>query len=199
MHTGRQLTEALNKVSAPSLFGVFYRSISEAAIHSLKPPEPLYSLGARRKGQRFTPKNGPSCLYLSEQFDVSFIETNGTALSIVAHGHGFTPPPTVIIAININVEHMLDLTDPVVRMALATNQDELAGPWLEQMLLKQPVPTHILARAAHRCNRFEAIRFQSMQRKGGVNVMVWPKKLRNPYCIEVHDPSHRLYQRIPPA
>ena len=123
MHTGRQLTEALNKVSAPSLFGVFYRSISEAAIHSLKPPEPLYSLGARRKGQRFTPKDGPSCLYLSDQFDVSFIETNGTALSIVAHGHAFTPPPTVIIAINVNVEHtmVMDITS-------------LSHPWLPKPL-----------------------------------------------------------------
>jgi hypothetical protein len=50
MHTGRQLTEALNKVSAPSLFGVFYRSISEAAIHSLKATRASLQSGRQTKG-----------------------------------------------------------------------------------------------------------------------------------------------------
>jgi RES domain-containing protein len=110
MHPRKELMMALNAVPRPRLTGVCYRSTAEAAIYSLSPPQPLYSLGPRRTGQRFTPKNGPACLYMSEQFDASYIETHGTAASIASSGLNFLPPPTVIIAISVDLEHVLDLT-----------------------------------------------------------------------------------------
>ena len=122
MHPKKQLLAALNTVPNPRLTGVFYRSTAEAAIHSLSPPQPLYSLGPRRSGQRFTPKNGPACLYMSDQFDVSYIETHGTAHSITTSGPHFTPPPTVIIAITVDIEHVLDLTVQATRDALGTDE-----------------------------------------------------------------------------
>lgn len=198
MHQGKELIKALNAVPRTRLTGVFYRSASEAALHSLSPPQPLYSLGPRRTGQRFTPKNGPASLYLSADFDTSYIETHGTASSIAKSGLHFTPPPTVIIAISVDIEHVLDLTVPEVRAELGTDEAELGGPWFEQMNAHDPVPTHNLARVAHLSNLFEAIRFNSVQKSGAVNLLVWPKKLRVPFFIEVNDPSRRLHQRIPP-
>jgi len=134
---------------------------------------------------------------MSDQFDVSYIETHGTAHSITTSGPHFTPPPTVIIAITVDIEHVLDLTVQATRDALGTDETELTRPWFEQMIAGNPVPTHILAHAAHSLDRFQAIKFPSALRAGTVNLMVWPKKLSHPYFIEVHDPSHRLYQRIP--
>jgi len=198
MHQGKELEKALKLVPRTRVTGVFYRSIAEAAIHSLAPPKPLHSLGPRKSGQRFTPKNGPACLYMSEDFDTSYIETHGTAASIAASGHHFVPPPTVIIAISVDIEHVLDLTVPAVRDALGTDEAELSGPWFEQMLAHDSVPTHSLARVAHLSNLFEAIRFTSVQKPGAINLMVWPKKLIAPHFIEVNDPSRRLHQRIPP-
>ncbi|MDP3509025.1 MAG: RES family NAD+ phosphorylase [Candidatus Melainabacteria bacterium] len=197
MHRGKQLTIALNAVPRTRVSGVFYRSIAEVAMHSLSPPQPLFSLGARKTGQRFTPKNGPASLYLSANFETSYIETHGTATSIAASGFAFTPPPTVIVAISVDVEHVLDLTEPTVRDTLGTDEAELAGPWFEQMLTGDLVPTHVLARAAHLSNRFDGLKFNSVQKPGAVNLLVWPKKLKPPYFVEVNDPSRRLYQRIP--
>jgi RES domain-containing protein len=188
----RQLKAALNVITPVRVSGVFYRSVAESAIHSLSPPRPLYSLGPRRTGQRFTPKGGPARLYLSERFDVSYVETNGTALSLAAHGHAFVPPPTVVVAVLVDIEHVLDLTVLATKAALATDDAELGGPWFEQMILGRSVPSHDLARAAYSVNLFEAIKFNSAQRPGAVNLMIWPKKLSEPYYVEVHDDSHRL-------
>lgn len=197
MHRGKQLIVALNAVPRTRVTGVFYRSIAEVAMHSLSPPQPLFSLGARKTGQRFTPKNGPASLYLSANFETSYIETHGTATSIAASGFAFTPPPTVIVAISVDVEHVLDLTEPEVRGTLGTDETELAGPWFEQMLTGDLVPTHLLARAAHLSNLFEGLKFNSVHKPGAINLLVWPKKLKPPYFVEVNDPSRRLYQRIP--
>jgi len=166
MHHGKELVTALHTVARTRVTGVFYRSIAEAAIHSLSPPTPLHSLGPRKTGQRFTPKNGPASLYMSEDFDTSYVETHGTAASIAASGLHFIPPPTVIIAISVDIEHVLDLTVPAIRDQLGTDEAELAGPWFEQMLAHDPVPTHTLARVAHLSNLFEAIRFTSAQKPG---------------------------------
>ncbi|MBP6745746.1 RES family NAD+ phosphorylase [bacterium] len=197
MHRGKDLTVALNAVPRTRVTGIFYRSIAEVAMHSLSPPQPLYSLGARKTGQRFTPKNGPASLYLSANFETSYIETHGTATSIAASGLAFTPPPTVIIAISVDIERVLDLTVPAVRDKLGTDEAELAGPWFEQMITGDLVPTHLLARAAHLSNLFEGLKFNSVQKPGAVNLLVWPKKLKAPFFVEVNDPSRRLYQRIP--
>jgi RES domain-containing protein len=193
----QKLLGALAKITPSTFTGQLYRSISEAALHSLSPAQPLYSLGARKSGQRFTHKTGPASLYLSEEPDVSYIETNGTAWSITTSGQALIPPPTVIIAISAHIDTVLDLTMPVVQKALDTDDADLSGPWFEQMILGKPVPTQILARAAYSTNRFQAIRFKSVQKPGAVNCMIWPKRLTSPAFIEVHDPSHRLYQRIP--
>ncbi|MFA7338232.1 MAG: RES family NAD+ phosphorylase [Candidatus Obscuribacterales bacterium] len=125
------------------------------------------------------------------------ISTHGTATSIAASGLAFTPPPTVIIAISVDIERVLDLTVPAVRDKLGTDEAELAGPWFEQMITGDLVPTHLLARAAHLSNLFEGLKFNSVQKPGAVNLLVWPKKLKAPFFVEVNDPSRRLYQRIP--
>src|SRR5438309_8141387 len=129
MLRGKELTQALNTVPRTRITGVFYRSIAEAAMHSLSPPQPLYSLAPRKTGARFTPKNGPASLYLSATFDTSYIETYGTAASIAGSGLHFIPPPTVIIAISVDIEHVLDLTNPAVRAELGTDEAELGGAW----------------------------------------------------------------------
>jgi RES domain-containing protein len=103
----------------------------------------------------------------------------------------------VIIAISVDIERVLDLTVPAVRDNLGTDETELAGPWFEQMITFDLVPTHILARAAHLSNLFEGLKFNSVQKPGAVNLLVWPKKLKAPFFVEVNDPSRRLYQRIP--
>lgn len=135
--------------------------------------------------------------YIYRQTSRHLISTHGTATSIAASGHAFTPPPTVIIAISVDIERVLDLTVPAVRDNLGTDETELAGPWFEQMITFDLVPTHILARAAHLSNLFEGLKFNSVQKPGAVNLLVWPKKLKAPFFVEVNDPSRRLYQRIP--
>jgi hypothetical protein len=64
---------------------------------------------------------------MSANFATSYIETHGTSVSIAVSRPHFIPPPTVIIAISVDIEYVLDLTSPAVKDELATDEAELAG------------------------------------------------------------------------
>jgi RES domain-containing protein len=46
-------------------------------------------------------------------------------------------------------------------------------------------------------HRYEGIRFPSSKETGAINLMIWIDKIETPSFVEVHDPSGRLWQRIP--
>lgn len=78
-------------------------------------PEPLYSEGPVKSGARFTPKGGFRSLYLSFdrmtaslEIEASFKRSDGSLIDI-------TDTPTTILPIDIDLDSVLDLTDPKIR------------------------------------------------------------------------------------
>ncbi len=103
---------------------------------------PLYALGAPAHGGRFTPRGGPSALYLA-----------GDALTAAREALQVTAPAPVrpglgaswgVFTVEVCLAAVLDLTAAHVRRALGTSVAELSAPWR----LRRSPPTQRLGRLA---------------------------------------------------
>jgi len=152
MHLKTQLERILLRLPDPSLRGYFYRSVDHSALYSIDPPDALYSLGPGRSGQRFTPNGGPPALYVADKAATAFAE--GThAITSSLTGTIVPPAPVVVYAVDVNLNHVLELTDNDVLKALGTTRAELQGPWADQVDAGADVPTHTLAEAVYNTDR----------------------------------------------
>ena len=197
MQPKARLSKILIKLSAPSITGYFYRSIDYGALHSMEPPDALYALGPSKQGQRYTPVGGPPALYVADKAYTSFAEVTHAITSSVRQFNSPPQPPLVVFAVSVHLEHILDLTDNSILKALGTTIAELQGPWADQMASGIDVPTHLLATAVYKTNRFQGIKYHSKEHPGGVDLIIWTDKLKAPSFIEVFDPTKKLAARIP--
>ena len=107
----QKLIEVLRLLPTVSYKGFLFRRVTLAALQSIQPYQFLYSLGAGREGARFTPKNGPSVLYL--------VDDELTAEAELKQG-GFenfrkrATSPSVIFSLRVSLKRILDLTDAKV-------------------------------------------------------------------------------------
>jgi RES domain-containing protein len=195
----KQLQLILSQLDNPAISGLFYRAIPNAALYSKEPPQPLWSLGPGLYGQRFNAIGSPPALYVAEQPQTAFYEATGLGASLfsVNSQDRPTPAPTTVLTIKVNLEHVLDLTKASIITALGMTQSEILCPWQEFMIKDLPVPTHILADAVYQSGRYQGIRFPSSKETGAINLMIWMDKIKTPSFVEVHDPSGRLWQRVP--
>jgi hypothetical protein len=61
-----QLPQIIANLPVQPLKRLCYRVVDFAVLTTFDPMTPLYTLGPGKNGQRFTPKNGPNALYVSE-------------------------------------------------------------------------------------------------------------------------------------
>ena len=197
MHSKTRLAKILIKLPNPSITGYFFRSIDYGSLHSIDPPNALYALGPGRRGQRYTPISGPPTLYVSDKAYTSFSEATHAITSSVKKFDSAPPGPMVVFAVSVHIEHILDLTDNFTLDALGTTVAELQDPWADQMNNNIDVPTHLLAIAAYKTNRFQGIKYYAKEHPGGINLIIWTDKIKAPSFVEVFDPARKLAARIP--
>lgn len=173
-----------------------FRCVDLAALigDGSQPIQPLYDLGPRQSGQRYTPIGSHRALYVSESQHTSYVEATGMFNNVAAQAHQ-TNPAQAVLQFRVSLGATLDLTLEPNQQALATNRTELTASWRWQMAMGRPVPTQILGDTAFRSGRFQAIRFPSAQRADEVNLVIWTKRIIEPFFVESTDP--RFYQRIP--
>jgi RES domain-containing protein len=198
MLAGAKLRAVLAKLDRYPVAGVFYRSIPADALYRFSPPQPLWSLGPGKSGQRFTPPGGPPALYLAESPQTTLFEGNALSASLFALVKDRPViPATVTISVRVELMHVLDLTDRKVVGTIEMTHAELVCPWRELVLKGEHVPTHALAEVAYKVPGLQAIRFPSNQDPAGVNLVIWTRKVKSPCYIEVEDPGGTLWQRVP--
>ena len=197
MQSQTRLSKILVTLPNPSITGYFYRSIDYSSLHSIDPPNALYALGPSKQGQRYTPTGGPPALYVADKVYTSFAEVTHAITSSVRQFDSTPPAPLVVFAVSVHLEYILDLTDKSTLEALETTVAELQGPWADQMTSGIDVPTHLLAIATYKTNRFQGIKYHSKEHPGGVDLIIWTDKLKAPSFIEVFDPTKQLAARIP--
>ncbi len=109
MLTAAKLAKALEGISPIPYNRNVFRSVELDALLSVSPMQPLYDLGPRNAGQRFTPLGGPPALYVSEHPATSYFEGTGMFSSVVALAQQ-NAPATVILNLRTKIERVLDIT-----------------------------------------------------------------------------------------
>jgi RES domain-containing protein len=151
MKEGRRLSEALETCPRVAVRGLWYRSVDGEVFRGFytttNPMRPLWGLGAPRSGARFTPKNGPSSLYVAE--DIETANREGLQVTL---GTPVRPPAGVTRAtytVEVDLVEAVDLRDRSVRLLLGTSVAELRSAWRYRKDKKRP-PTQRLGVAAAR-------------------------------------------------
>ena len=197
MHKGPRLIKAVRECPRITVKGVWYRSVDGEVFrhfyHPTKPMRPLWGLGAPAGGARFTPRNGPSSLYLAEDLETA----NREGLQATA-GTPVKPPAGVtraVYTVKVELTDIIDLRDDSVGLSLGTSAAELGGPWRYRRD-KKTAPTQRLGRIAAKVGA-EGLLFQSTKHTGGC-LVVFIGNVRSTSFLEVSD-SSRLLERIPPG
>lgn len=200
----RQLRAALRKIAPVPIQGPFSRTV---ALHYLFPkavtvphvkPQPLWGLGSKRFGGRYTPKNSFETIYMAEDVVTALKEVQ--ALISISSGPAFTivTVPWVTVAIQGLLSSVLDLTQSANVAAVGSSYQELTGAWRWVPGQMGEPPTHLLGRLCHTSRRFDGISYPSSKNPpSGVCVAVFPDRLRKPAYLEVYDPHGNVAQRLP--
>jgi len=187
----QKLIDVLRVLPKVSYKGFLFRRVTLAALQSIQPYQFLYSLGSGREGARFTPKNGPSVLYL--------VADELTAEAELKQG-GFenfrkvAAPPSVIFSLRVSLKAILDLTDAKIVKKLGLSPSELTASW---RLSHQSSPTQILGLATFSSQKFQAIRYYSIKNPNGVCYAIFTERLDKSSFVEIYDPERNFLERIP--
>lgn len=177
-----------------------YRIVDFAILTGFDPMMPLYTLGPGYKGQRYTPKAGPNALYVAEDMMTAQAEYHRVDRIVLVADPTYLllANPTVQLTIQVNLDRVLDLTDPTIQDALGTTIAELTGPWRKQMIKKLFCPTHVLAKAVYQHGTIQALRYPSARGNEFSNLVIWEERLLLPSFVQVKDSTGTLSVRIPP-
>lgn len=161
---------------------------------------PLYTLGPGVNGQRFTPKGGPSALYVAEDPVTALAEYHRVERIVLVADptYHMIANPTVHLNIQVNLDKVLDITDRSIQAALNTTTSELTGPWRKQMIMKSFCPTHVLADAVYANGNVQAMRYPSALAVNHANLIIWDERVQLPSTVTVKDSTGNLSARIPP-
>jgi RES domain-containing protein len=193
------LAAALSRARLVSVHGpwsrvIGYRHLLGPPPGQTGPPQPLWGGAAKIAGARFTPAGGFDSIYLARDSITAFIEVS----ALILFPGGPVPvrsAPWVVISVDGNLKHVLDLTNPVTLAALGTSAQEMTGTWAT---LPHP-PTQLLGQLAYGSERIAGIKYASAKNPGGVNLVVFSDRIpvAADNYLEVYDPHGNLFQRLP--
>ena len=200
----KQLAAAVRKLAGVPMQGPFSRAVNLFHVFP-KPdarvsakPKPLWGMGSKLRGARYTPKNSFETVYVSCDPVTALAEV--TAIIAAAGGPpvALVTSPWVMITIEGTLTSVLDLTAQSVVRALGTSYQELTGAWRYVPGQTGEPPTHLLGRICHESKRFDGIRFPSSKNPPhGICVAIFPDRLKGSAYIEVYDPHDNIAQRLP--
>ena len=91
-------------------------------------PQPLWGMGSKRFGGRFTPQNSFETIYLAEHPVTALAEVSGVLLTtggtITLHSL-----PWVTVTVDGTLLSVLDVSDMGIQAKLGTTSQELTGEW----------------------------------------------------------------------
>lgn len=139
----------MRKIAPVPIQGPF----SRAALHDLFPkpapaprrkPQPLWGMGSKRFGGRYTPKNSFETIYVAKDMVTALKEAQ--ALISIPSGPAFTivTVPWVTVAIQGFLSSVLDLTQAVNVEAIGSSYQELTGAWHQPALTQFETPHRYL-------------------------------------------------------
>lgn len=200
MHPQNSLPAIIAGLPLIKLRKTLHRVVDSAALNSLSPMVPLYTLGPGRNGQRYTPRGGPNAIYAAEDQVTALAEYHQISRIALVEGNASKTAsnPTSNYAIEVSLTRVLDLSNPDIQQALGTSVKELTGPWRPQMIRGIFCPTHVIASAVFANGSIQAMRYPSARDSQFSCLIIWEDRIQDPSFIEVVDSSGILSARIPP-
>jgi RES domain-containing protein len=200
----KQLGAVLRKMAGVPVHGPFSRAV---ALHYLFPkpapaprvkPQPLWGLGSKRFGGRYTPKNSFETIYMAKDIVTALTEVQAIVSGYPGPAFMIATAPWAVVTIQGFLASALDLTVAANVLAVGSSYQELTGAWRSVPGQTGEAPTHALGRLCHTSKRFDGICYPSSKNvPAGVCVAVFPDRLVKPACLEVYDPHGNVAQRLP--
>jgi len=181
--SGTVLTSVIRNIPSRPKRDIFYRAM--ALRYSSDP------LGKKRPvhAQRFNIANGTRVLYLSN---------NQVTCLAEVQAFGFPPSSVTIVPVAINLQAVLDLTDPQILATLQLATNELAFNFRVLGPTSPPAPTQELGECAAASGRIDGILFRSLGHPTGINLAVVESNLRRlGSSLSVSDQKNNLYDTLP--
>jgi RES domain-containing protein len=177
----------LEKCLRTCLESYFYRTVSYRYSK-----QPLATKGAELTGGRynFRPRGGSSfpCLYCAER-DL----TASTEKFYNLKTQNAPLPPHTVVCIQVKLQNVLDLSSPDRCQLAGIDWEALNQPWeYHQDILGIAAYTQRIGEIAYHDETIEGIMFTSTKISSGLNLVVFPEKLRSPSSLELYDPDREL-------
>jgi RES domain-containing protein len=200
----KQLASALGKIAGVPMHGPFSRAIGLQYLFP-KPTstphlnaQPLYGMGSKLYGGRYTPKNSFETVYIARDAITALSEVNAIVTATAGVPVPLVTNPWVVITIGGMLTSVLDLTVHSTVHALGSSYQELTGAWRYVPGQSEEPPTHRLGRVCYKSKRFDGICFPSSKNPPhGLCVAIFPDRLKGSAYLEVYDPHNNIAQRLP--
>jgi RES domain-containing protein len=200
------LHAALKGIQPVPVHGPFNRCIAlhyllpKVSVKRGGPPQPLWGLGSKTSGARFTPPNLFETVYLAEDMVTALTEVAAVVKTGAAGLTTLATNPWALISVNGVLLTVLDLTQPTIVAKLGSNDQELTGEWRYTQAGGAEAPTQLLGRVCYQTKLFDGIRYPSSKNPPqGRCVAVFPDRLKDAAYLDVYDPYGNLAQRLPPS
>lgn len=184
MHDDPTITATLHRASPSPFTGYTYRVIDDEYRG-----DPLSGIGSVIRGGRYNSPHSFEVLYSSDSRVTALTEVEALFGDI---DQPRSPELTLTLAVQLT--RALDLTDPVLREMLATTEEELTAPYLEDQLRNGEAPTQRLGRLIFSTRRFSGIRVPSAARPGAENLVILPARFAPEESVRIYDERGRWRQ-----
>ncbi len=181
MISQRKLEHSLASLAGTAQRGTFFRSID---LHWLLQGTPLSAIGSRIHGGRYNHKGDFEAFYLSDTQQTALYETEAI-FRIVGVVIGVRQPPRVMLSLDYDLQHIVDLRAPAALEGLGVTSADLKRPWKIAQAENRPVLTQRIGAAARSVD-VEALLVPSTRISGGTNLVVFPDRLRRGSSIELY-------------
>lgn len=173
----------LQTVATITLQTTLARVVPFSSLAAVVPPNWLFTSGKRN---RFNPRD-VHCLYMADCETTAMLEYHGPLVGLPAGRQ-----PVVTFWAEVQLRHVLDLTDRTVVKALGLTQHDLEVPWQRT---KASVKTQLLGKAVVVHTHIAAIRYPSVAAKRagstGINVAVFRDRVVAPDGVRILGPDKK--------
>ncbi len=179
----------LRRVPTVTLPKKLVRKVPYVPLAAYSPPNWLFTSGQPRRYNLA----GTPCLYMSEDEQTANVEYARPL-------PGMTGPdePVVTYSASVQLQRVLDLTDPNTLKSLRLSKKDLYAPWRGK---KTPTLTQLLGEAVAKHSNIVAIRFPSDAARDagstGVNVVIYHDRVATPDSVSILGPSGSVLQTWP--
>jgi len=168
----QRLERLFSSLAGSAQRGIFFRSID---LHWLLQGTPLSAIGSRIRGGRYNRKGAFEAFYIANTQETALYETEAI-FKFAGVVVGVRQPPRVMLSLEYNLHHIVDLREPTALATLGITIDDLKQPWKLAQAEDRPVLTQRIGAAA-RAVDVEALLVPSARADAGTNLVVFPDRL----------------------